>query len=236
MPRKHRPRQSKATKGYQRYRQCLRWDFGFTCAFCLVHEVDWTCIGLTEGTGLFTVEHFLPQSTNKDQANLYDNCFYACRSCNTSRRRKPVCKDGAALLDPTKVSWGRHFNATDGCLKPAARDAQYTHQAYRLDNSLKVALRRKRQRRIRECLDVVQSHPEVIANLTAKVRKKASPAEMLEDLRCIRILEKHLENAKHDLEKLAAIPRDYGRKCACNTTKNHSLPDWLEAQTMPLPD
>ena len=25
---------------YEAYRDCLRWEFGFTCAVCLVHESD----------------------------------------------------------------------------------------------------------------------------------------------------------------------------------------------------
>lgn len=237
MTRNHTPKESKAAKGYQKYRQCLRWEFGFTCAFCLVHETDWTCIRVTERTGLFSVEHVLPQSTNKGKASKYGNCVLACRSCNTARRDKSVHRNGAKLLDPTTVPWGSHFLAEDDCLKPLTgdKDAKYTHEAYRIDDSLKVDCRAERRNRICQCVDVLQRFPDVIAYLTSRAREKASPAEVSEVLQHIEKLEKHMENAKHDLEKLAAIPRDHARECACGTSEHHSLPDWLDAQTWAPP-
>jgi hypothetical protein len=34
--RQHKPPEAK----YKTYRACLRWEFGFSCAFCLLHETD----------------------------------------------------------------------------------------------------------------------------------------------------------------------------------------------------
>ncbi len=47
--RRHAP----APGRYDSFRPCLRWDFGFTCAFCLLHEADLAEHG-TEGTGLMS--------------------------------------------------------------------------------------------------------------------------------------------------------------------------------------
>ena len=57
--RRHTPRPTTGRFGYQGYRACLRWEFGFTCAFCLLHESDFVEHG-AEGLGLLGVEHFLP--------------------------------------------------------------------------------------------------------------------------------------------------------------------------------
>lgn len=94
---------------YESFRACLRQDFEFTCALCLLHESDLAPLGV-EGTGLFTVEHIEPQSTRPDLAEVYRNCLYACRFCNTRRGDLPVRRaDGARLLDPTRDGWSDAF-------------------------------------------------------------------------------------------------------------------------------
>lgn len=45
--RRHRPKKSRR---WSDYRACLRWDFAFTCGFCLLHEVD--LFGSEGGEGL----------------------------------------------------------------------------------------------------------------------------------------------------------------------------------------
>lgn len=37
--RRHKPRAPVGRHGYQAFRQCLRWEFGFSCSFCLCHDV-----------------------------------------------------------------------------------------------------------------------------------------------------------------------------------------------------
>src|SRR5438552_905085 len=78
--------------GFNSYRRCLRWEFGFTCAFCLLHEADLVDWGAS-GSGLMTIEHRVPQSDPAVGAALaddYGNCFYACRYCNRSRGVAPL--------------------------------------------------------------------------------------------------------------------------------------------------
>mgnify|MGYP001050588417 CR=1 FL=1 len=48
---------------YRSYVDCLRWDFGFTCPFCLMHEPDLT--------STFCVEHFEMQSTHPELSNAW---------------------------------------------------------------------------------------------------------------------------------------------------------------------
>src|SRR5215210_7160639 len=116
LERRHTPRPTRGRRGYQAFRPCLRWEFGFTCAFCLAHESDLVEHG-AEGTGLMTIEHFLPVSAGKTPveaetlANDYGNCFYACRYCNGARIAAPVVDlRGRRLLNPCTHAWSEHFN------------------------------------------------------------------------------------------------------------------------------
>ena len=132
--RRHNPHPVHWTRGYREYHECLQWDFGFTCAFCLLHEADIALQG-TEGLGVLTVEHLVPQSIDETLANDYTNLVYACRFCNTARKTTPRVGLGCSLLDPTKDSWSDHFH-TDGdhlLLRDHDLDALYTHKTYDLD-------------------------------------------------------------------------------------------------------
>ena len=132
--RRHAPRPASS---YSDYRHCLRWDFGFTCALCLTHEVD-LFLGGAARWGVVTIEHvFLKNAKTGDPslANTYANCILACRLCNIARRDKPnVDASGRRLLDPTRTAWSKHFVIVDDELRPASaadRDAQYTAESAR---------------------------------------------------------------------------------------------------------
>ncbi len=99
--RRHDPSPS----AYQDYRACLRWEFGFSCAFCLVHEGDLSHNGV-EGTGLTSIEHRERREDPPDRARDYVNCFYCCRYCNRDRGVKPRTTPAGGLLNPSSVSWG----------------------------------------------------------------------------------------------------------------------------------
>jgi len=71
----HNPKATHGRYGYRAYRACLRWEFGFSCAFCLLHEADLARQGV-EGLGVTGIEHFSLASTHPESINDYDNCFY----------------------------------------------------------------------------------------------------------------------------------------------------------------
>ena len=72
IPRAHSPREAAWDGGYTEYRRCLRWDFAFTCPYCLRHESDIVPSG-AEGWGVTTAEHVALQSKDHAAANRYDN-------------------------------------------------------------------------------------------------------------------------------------------------------------------
>ena len=85
--RRHAPKKAEWEGGYHAYLPCLRWEFGFTCAFCLLHERDFAPEGATR-LGVFTIEHMIPQKIYSKAKNDYRNCFYACRYLLTTILRQ----------------------------------------------------------------------------------------------------------------------------------------------------
>lgn len=147
---------SPARQPYENFRACLRQEFEFTCALCLLHESDLAPLGI-EGTGLFSVEHVEPQSARPDLVTAYRNCLYACRFCNTRRGDQPVKgADGVRLLDPTSDAWSDLFEPCDDRLEPRVgsglANARYTAAVYKLNDPVRVRLRQERRTAILDAL------------------------------------------------------------------------------------
>lgn len=235
--RRHRP---KPSGRWTKYRPCLRWDFGFTCAFCLLHEADLYGGQPGEGLGGTTVEHAIPRSVAPLRQNDYTNCLYACRYCNRSRSAHPVRREGARLLDPTHDAWGEHFVAADDHLRPVEGDvdASYTHQAYEMDDARKVERRQTRR-------EVVSDRLRLLARLESEISELLRLADVVRrhDVRKfgdvmeeIRRLRMDARRALEDLKRYAAVPQDAPKTCRCSPPRDHTLPEDLELQTIDVPD
>ena len=224
----------------------MRWDFGFTCAFCLTHEADLFATG-AEGTGLMSIEHITPQNPLTGVpalANSYDNCALACRFCNGARGTKRIVDgEGRSLLDPCDRSWSDHFHIVDGEMRVRDSkdgDAQYTWEAYDLSDSRKTQLRWLRRQLIESRLEMIESYPEVILKIeqllsAAEIAHKKDPGKARTILALAMELHSSPEAAIADLERFSAIPSDCPTTCRCHSTSEHSLPAQLEAQTIPMP-
>jgi hypothetical protein len=224
---------------YGSYRACLRWDFGFTCPFCLLHESDLAdATGEAEGSGLMWIEHRLPQSTHSGESNRYENCLYSCRYCNGARKVAPVeDTDGRCLLDPTRTAWADHFELDGERLlcRPGDAHARYTHEAYSLDAPRKVRLRADRARLIEECQAVLREAPQSVTNLLAIAGlPELSPDQRAELIDEVEDLRARVANAKLDLARRAATPRDSDRVCRCLSAEHHELPPALASQMLEL--
>lgn len=225
---RHTPR---STNDYRNYRACLRWDAGFTCCFCLVHESDLTRTGTAEGTGLTSIEHLQPQSHAPDLINVYSNCAYACQSCNNVRRCAPsVHPSGARLLDPWRDVWGEHVRLHEDRLEPlhdgdAGRDARYTIQVYRLNHPHKVAMRAARRTHLQE---YVRLFEDDLAELRALAARQQSAEARLQLLGWVRRLKEFRRLASEELAWRRAIPADAPARCRCDGQEHHRLPPETE--------
>lgn len=201
--RRHAPKTAGGKKGYQRYRNCLRWDFGFTCPFCLQHEADIEPRGV-EGTGNTTVEHRQLQKDEEDDTtrNEYGNCLYACKYCNRDRHIADlVDTNGRVLLDPTQVVWSEHFELRNDQLVAVAGDpnADYTVESYKPNQPRKVTARRSRRKRITQALDNLAGARERERQLI----EIASRQKNVDDRRTLIQHARALRSAREQLRKIS---------------------------------
>jgi len=232
----HTPVPAAGRFGYREYRACLRWEFGFTCAFCLLHESDLAEHG-AEGLGVTGVEHFVPVDAG-GEVNSYENCFYACRFCNGSRATSPIVdRQGRRLLHPCGQVWADHFKATsDGRLLPVEgdSDAEYTHEIYELDDSRKVEIRQARAERLEESLLTLKEGPLLLESMMERLREE--PPEQSSDLlHLAERLRRSIAYAVKTVGRYAAIPRDADPACRCGRNDHHRLPAGLADQLLDIP-
>lgn len=111
----HRPERRHGPAGYlscESYRDWLRDEFAFRCAYCLKRET-WGQV-----TSEFELDHFEPQSISPMLRLDYLNLVYACRRCNAVKSDQTVgdpfqylCSSSVKLL-------------SDGRLQPLDKESQ----------------------------------------------------------------------------------------------------------------
>ena len=225
---RHRPRRGP----YPEYRRCLRWDFGFTCAYCLLHEADFAAHGI-EGTGLTTIEHVRTRKHRPSGEREYGNCRYACRGCNTARGIEPIKSSTGRLLDPSKSAWGDHFTVGEDELRPRTgdRDAIRTSRAYDVNSTRNRKLRIDRRRVISGALAALRGGPDTLEVIEREIDTASEPRRS--DLCRVRDeLIGHLGNAVEAARRFSAVPGDAPMACRCGDESARSLPAFLAAQCL----
>lgn len=219
-------------------RACLRWDFGFTCPFCMLHEADLSEHGAA-GEGMIWIEHLEPHSTHHALRDVYTNIIYSCRYCNLSRRAQPrVDSRGRRLLDPCQDAWAEHFAWQGGVImraRPGDGDAAYTHTAYKLNEEKKLTRRRWRKELFENSQQLIQELSPAIDTwqLGLRAAREAKDiAGMKKALARLRKWYPRLQKAVKDLRRFRAIPKDAPERCRCDTSENRTLPSWLARQTV----
>lgn len=220
---------------YQGYRDCLRWEFGFTCPYCLLHEAD-----LTAGRGVeasptspMWIEHRFPRSEFPERAEDYQNLYYSCALCNRSRSNRPVDSGRARLLDPCADAWSPHFRVRGSRLEPGEpgdRDAVYTERAYDLNHALKTEMRAVRRQLHVRWLRVVRGVPARIQRLLDFWYRTNDESfrEAAKDLYELLAL------GFSDLLRFACVPRDAPERCGCLDQTHHTLPAALAEQCVEI--
>lgn len=227
--RRHSPPSTPGRESYRRFRQCLRWEFGFTCPFCLCHEAD-LALDCAEGSGLTQIEHWIPISSDPGRAGDYKNCFYICRYCNRARSAAPIAVEGGEgrLLSPCSDIWQESFSLAGDELEPRRDDtaAAYTLATYDLNDPRKTARRRRRRKVIRARLAFIEQAERARERLLEKGIRNREPE--LVDL--AGLLEQALRRAWQDLERFRVVPADAQCPCACGDEELCEIPDVLREQ------
>jgi len=216
---------------YEQYRPCLRWEFGFSCAFCLLHESDIVNAGV-EGWGLTQIEHFVPQSHDPSRRDDYTNLFYICRRCNLERgSRRNEGPNGETLLNPCDDAWGRHFEVVLDEIHPRDEEdenATYTRNAYGLNTPAKVKIRSMRRRMVGRCKRLLERWAGIGDRLLdfAVEKRAIEGVDLAQDLAEMRRL------ILFSLYRYEAIPNDRDVTCRCNEPSLCTLPKVLDEQTL----
>lgn len=128
---------------YREYRQSLRRDFLFCCAYCTTSEA--------EASGIrFTIDHYEPRISRPDLESDYQNLMYSCDGCNLRKgdRSPPqVARDaGYKFYRPDNDVFGEHFRPSGIRVEPESKTGEYTIEALDLNRQ---SLRRVRELRSR---------------------------------------------------------------------------------------
>ena len=107
---------------YQEYKDWLRDEFEFRCAYCLEREMWYP-----NRQGAFAVEHVLPQVRYPALIRDYDNLIYACLRCNS-------LKQDLETLDPSRVALRDHLDfEPDGSVVARTVQGRKFIRLFRLD-------------------------------------------------------------------------------------------------------
>jgi len=133
--------QEKRYKDLEVYREPLRRDFHWTCAYCQVWERQ------ANGSSSFEIEHFISRYEAPHLIYEPTNLLYACSRCNSRKKVIPaeLQELGIGYLDPCHVNYDDHFEVgTDGSIRDLSQSAHYMIWKLGLDGKDVTFQRRKR--------------------------------------------------------------------------------------------
>jgi uncharacterized protein (TIGR02646 family) len=138
---------------YREYRQPLRKDFTYSCAYCTITEAE-------AGGINFAIDHYRPKISNSDLVNSYDNLMYCCSECNSRKgdRDPPDAARNAGLrfFRPDKDARPEHFSIEGLSLTGSTSVGDFSVQA--------IDLNRAHLRRLRDIRKRHAACDEYVAN------------------------------------------------------------------------
>lgn len=221
--RSHKPSTRRGRLSYPAFKDCLRWEFGFTCAICLLHEAHFVLPGTGAATSRqMTIEHIILKSTPLGQPlrDTYTNCLLICAFCNTARgdRYSHIKPDGTRLLNPVDDVWTDHFVVDGDRLEPkeADSDAEYTRTAYAVNDAMRTLRRRALAELIDGRIEHVRDLQEKIEDIERQLGDGTAipgqiPGLLTDRGRRLTTLQRELDT----LDALSGVPLDAPPACRC---------------------
>jgi 5-methylcytosine-specific restriction endonuclease McrA len=138
-------------KKYTEYRQTLRKDFFYSCAYCAITEFEAQSIRMT-------IDHYEPRNARRDLENEYNNLMYACGVCNERKGdRYPspeVREKGHRFFRPDADVRADHFELEELQLKSKSEVGAFTVNMLDLNREALLKLRDIRER-MTKCLPLI---------------------------------------------------------------------------------
>lgn len=134
-------------KKYEEYRQVLRYDFFYQCAYCTMSEAEALAIR-------FVTDHYEPRKPRPDLIDEYTNLMYCCDQCNL--RKGDRCPPpgaravGRRFFRPDHDAHDDHFKQAGILLESKSNVGSYSIDALDLNRHALQRIRNLRQR-LTEC-------------------------------------------------------------------------------------
>lgn len=128
---------------YLDYREELRLDFCYSCAYCSMTEFEGSGIG-------FQIDHYYPRSTHPQLINEYENLMWTCERCN--QYKTDFCPDvqdiqvGNIIIRPDRDDPGNHFDLRGYLLMGKTHTGDFNIEWLDLNRRQLIVLRELRER------------------------------------------------------------------------------------------
>ena len=182
-------------KKYYEYREEIRWDFFYSCAYCTIMEFEGQTIG-------FSIDHYQPSEKFSDLEHVYGNLMYSCNHCNSRKSdifpSEKALEDGIRYFRPDQDIHEDHFGLVSDMLTAKTKIGEFTIIVIGLNRGTL-----KKLRRIRSSIDKTTNH--VIEGIKAlkKVNTDSIPPRYKVRAReTIKSLERVNENLLGDMDTI----------------------------------
>ena len=145
---------------YGRFKDWLRDEFQFRCAYCLYREI-WE----RRGWRRFEIDHIEPQTLAPHRVVEYDNLAYACDACNNFKRDE-------IIPGPCDIDYSAHFRfVDDGTIEALTLKGEYLIEILGLDSDYLERSRRKIFRNYRTILELIEEYGEDDEDVQVELRE-----------------------------------------------------------------
>lgn len=138
---------------YGLYRQELRYDFFYSCAYCTMTEAEGQAVR-------YVIDHYIPRNARPELTHAYENLMYACDLCNMrkSDRYPPEAARNAGLryFRPDQDKRSEHFKCEEVELEGVSATGEFTIDELDLNREQLRRLRGLRER-LSKCVPLVEA-------------------------------------------------------------------------------
>ena len=124
---------------YLDYREDLRVDFWFSCAYCTLTEAEARAVG-------FEIDHYNPAA---ELRRIYENLLWSCRHCNRNKTDyypTPETSPAEFILRPDQHDPRDHMAVVGDSLQPITQTGDFNIEWLRLNRETLKRLRRLREK------------------------------------------------------------------------------------------
>jgi hypothetical protein len=138
-------------KPYASYKENLRIDFWYSCAYCSITEFE------AQGIG-FEIDHYCPQTICPDKKNVYSNLMLSCQPCNRNKDDyfpdESGYSNGHYVINPDEDDPRSHFQLQEDQLQPTTSTGEFNEVLLDL-NRMPLQRIRELRRRLYESSDYI---------------------------------------------------------------------------------